>query len=350
MKYTYEKEIDMKYDGKEWDKHSSKEVLQYAVGGLLYMPATNTKIANDILTKRHKHLKTMVLCLEDAIGDDMVHLAEESVIETLDILYKAKEKGEIQGQELPLIFARVRDAEQMGRLRERMDKQVFSMLTGFTLPKFDKTNCDEYIEIFTRVRESIDEPLYIMPILESKHTMYKQYRVENLMYIHEKLKGISENVLNIRVGATDFCSIFGLRRGIDKTIYDVRVVADCLADVVNVFGKNYVCSAPVWEYFGQEEGKWSQGLQRELEYDKLNGFMGKTCIHPAQLKHIQESYIVSYEEYADAISILGIKDGITGVVKGYGNNKMNEVKTHTTWAKRIIGMASVYGVKAEERG
>ena len=44
-----------------------------------------------------------------------------------------------------------------------------------------------------------------------------------------------------------------------------------------------------------------------------------------------------------------MSDGLIGVKKGYGNNKMNEVKTHTHWAKKIIGLAEVYGVYAEEK-
>ena len=83
--------------------------------------------------------------------------------------------------------------------------------------------------------------------------------------------------------------------------------------------------------------------------DKLNGFIGKTCIHPSQLKYVQESNIVTYEQYKDATAILGMADGLIGVKKGYNNNKMNEVKTHSTWAKKIIGLAEVYGVLAEEK-
>ena len=89
------------------------------------------------------------------------------------------------------------------------------------------------------------------------------------------------------------------------------------------------------------------GLQRELELDKLNGFIGKTCIHPAQLKYITESNLIDYEDYQDALNILGMSDGLIGVSKGYGNNKMNEVKTHSNWAKKIVGLSEIYGVRNE---
>ena len=61
---------------------------------------------------------------------------------------------------------------------------------------------------------------------------------------------------------------------------------------------------------------------------------------------LKENNIVSYEQYKDALSILGMADGITGVAKGFNNNKMNEVKTHTTWAKKIVGLSHIYGVAA----
>ena len=55
-------------------------------------------------------------------------------------------------------------------------------------------------------------------------------------------------LLFIRVGGTDFSSKFGLRRSVDSSIYNVRVVSDCLIDIINMFardGQDYVISAPV---------------------------------------------------------------------------------------------------------
>ena len=182
--------------------------------------------------------------------------------------------------------------------------------------------------------------------------MYRQNRVTELSYIQRKLSGFSDNILNIRVGATDFCNIFGMRRKITQTIYDIGVVADCFTDIINFFGKNYVVAGPVWEYFDSkgEDGPWKSGLMNELELDKLNGFFGKTSIHPVQLPVIAESNIVDEEDYQDAQNIMGMSNGLIGVAKGHGGNKMNEVKTHSHWAKKIIAQANVYGVKATDKG
>lgn len=348
MIYKYDETIKLFLDPKEYNKNSNKEILQFAVGGLLYSPATNRKIAEDIISRKRPDLHSICLCLEDAIGDDMVEQAERSLKMTLSEIASAINKNKISINDIPLIFVRVREPKQIKRLLSICGKEAFSVLSGFSLPKFDKSNCIAYLDNFNDVNSQMNDSLYIMPIIESKNVMYKQMRMEQLMFLNNQLLKVSDNVLNVRVGATDFCSTFGIRRSINNTIYDVRVISDCLADIVNVFCKNYIISGPVWEYFDSNgiPGPWSDGLIRELQMDKLNGFIGKTCIHPSQLKYIKENNIVSYEQYKDALSILGMADGITGVAKGFNNNKMNEVKTHTTWAKKIVGLSHIYGVAA----
>ena len=49
MKYEFK---DMLINGTEFNKESSREVLQYAIGGMLYMPATRTKIVQDIIEQK----------------------------------------------------------------------------------------------------------------------------------------------------------------------------------------------------------------------------------------------------------------------------------------------------------
>ena len=188
-----------------------------------------------------------------------------------------------------------------------------------------------------------------MPIIENKNTMYRQLRMDNLLYMNDALRPITDSVLNIRVGGADFCSVYGIRRSMQDDIYDIGVVRSVLNDIINVFGKSYVVSAPVWEYFENsehpEDKRWSDGLKREIYADRLNGFLGKTSIHPSQLPIIHQSLIVDKMDYEDAMNILGMNVNTTGVKKSTGGNRMNEVKTHTNWARKTIGMAKIYGVK-----
>lgn len=344
MKYEFE---DMLINGTEFNKESSREVLQYAIGGMLYMPATRTKIVQDIIEQKNPDIKSICLDLEDSIGDDTVEEALIMLRSTLSKLHTAIEEKTLSINKLPLIFIRVRNPEQLKTLKNTLSQEQLGIITGFNFPKFDSSNAAEYIRAFNELQHKSLTKLYFNPILESKNIMYKQNRLEELAYIQRKLSGFSDHILNIRVGATDFCNIFGIRRKMNQTIYDINVVADCFADIVNFFGKNYVISGPVWEYFNSqgERGPWKTGLEKELSLDKINGFFGKTSIHPVQLPIIAKSNIVNEEDYNDAMSIMGMSTGLIGVAKGNTGNKMNEVKTHSNWARKILAIASVYGVK-----
>lgn len=345
-----------------FNKNTPKEILQYCVGSLLYTPATNKKIANKILNKEIPHLKSIALCLEDAIGSGQVAEAEKQVKETLSIL--DGNKNFLEG-DLPLIFIRVREPQQMWRLYRKCGS-LLELITGFLIPKFNKDNMQDYIENFHKVKEKIESPLYILPIIESTNAIYIQNRVENLLQIREGLDLIKDEVLNVRVGGADFSNIFGIRRKVTDTIWDVRVVSNCLADIINMFSKDYVVSGAVWEYFDSyrkqaerneneiiigikqiQDLAWQKGLQKELYLDRLNGMIGKTCIHPRQLEWVQKSLIVEKGDYEDATQIINASVSECGVLNGKG--KMNELRTHINWAKKIIKLASIYGVKEDTK-
>src|SRR5205085_1449478 len=134
----------------------------------------------------------------------------------------------------------------------------------------------------------------------------KETRDQELWDLRTIFRDYREQILNIRVGGTDFSSLFGLRRSINETIYDIMVVADALKDIQNYLMRaedGFVISAPVWEYFSHQrvlkpilrETPWRDkekldlrqeimneafdGIIVELIKDKANGFVGKTIIH-----------------------------------------------------------------------
>lgn len=342
MKYSCAGNL-MKDSQIDWNKNTKKELLQYCVGGLLYMPATNTRIADKIIQQTYPNLKSMVLCLEDSIGDTRVEEAEKCVKSILEKLNAAMQKGQLSVNELPLIFVRVREPGHLTKILKRCKKSVANnVLTGVIFPKFSPQNAAKYIDEFIRVQKD-GYNLYMMPILESKDIMFKQNRIQKLLEIEELLKPISEKVLNIRIGAADLSGIYGVRRDTNSTIWDLRLVSDCIVDILNFFARNYVVSGPVWEAFGKDESEeWAEGLKRELRQDKLNGIIGKTCIHPSQLGIVQKSLMVSQKDYQDAVGVLGMAEDIIGVEKS--NNRMNEVKTHYNWARKMVCRANIYGV------
>lgn len=317
---------------------NEKDTLAYKIGGLLYTPALNTKIANKIIQKKYDCLTSIAFCLEDSIRDEALPMAEQELCNTLS---KLKDSS----SELPLLFVRVRTPEHMKKIHN-MIKEQEDILTGYILPKFDLSNCDEYSALIEEYNSNSKNKLYIMPILESSMVADIGGRVPALYELKEKLMRIKDLVLNIRVGGNDFSNMYGLRRNINQNIYEIGVIRDILVNIINVFGTDFVVSGPVWEYFGTDVNEeWKQGLIKELELDKLNGFIGKTAIHPSQIPVIFESLKVNKSDYDDAIKILGWDLDEYGVGKSSNGSRMNEVKCHLRWADRIYKLGQVYGIR-----
>lgn len=365
-----------------FNQKTDKALLACAVGAALYMPATRPDVPEDILKLREAGLVTAIMDLEDAVGDGEVNAAEESVVRHLALLSAYLDR-DLDASELPLLFIRVRSPEQLERLIFRLGSLI-TMLTGFVFPKFSADNGRAYFEAiadYNRLRVSGDPVLYGMPILESAPIIYRESRLDSLLTIRGLLREYREYVLNVRIGATDFSSLFGLRRSPDISIYDLTPIRDCISDIINVFGRveeGYVISGPVWEYFSGKNhrvlrpqlwqtpfedtfGKYGKemrshyissaidGLIREVLLDKENGIVGKTIIHPSHLRPVQAMYTVMHEEYVDALSIVESNDGSRGVLRSEYANKMNEIKPHLNWAKRILLRSQIYGVLHEQQ-
>ena len=102
-----------------------------------------------------------------------------------------------------------------------------------------------------------------MPVLETPEIIYRESRVDALLAIRRLLDKHADHVLAVRIGATDLCGLFGLRRDRDLTIYDLSVVRECIGDIVNVCGRDgsHVITGPVWEYFSSPERLWVSPLR-----------------------------------------------------------------------------------------
>ena len=317
---------------------NEKDVLAYKIGGLLYTPALNTKVVDKIIHKKYDCLTSIAFCLEDSIKDEALPMAEKELCNTLSKLKDC-------GVDLPLLFVRVRTPEHMNKIHN-MIREYESIITGYILPKFDLINCDKYSNlIFEYNKDREGKFLYIMPILESSMIADIGGRVDALYKLKEKLLEIKEYVLNIRVGGNDFSNMYGLRRKETQNIYQIGVIRDILVNIINVFAGDYVVSGPVWEYFGSDDTQqWAVGLRKELELDKLNGFIGKTAIHPSQLPIIYESLKVCKSDYEDATNILNWFPNGLAIAKSYDGQRMNEEKCHLRWARQISTLASIYGI------
>ncbi|MEU6800331.1 HpcH/HpaI aldolase/citrate lyase family protein [Streptomyces neyagawaensis] len=351
---------------------SPARVLAAALGATLYSPATRERLADDIVKQAGRGVVSMVLCLEDSIDDAEVVGAEENLVRQFADLAARPDA------DLPLLFIRVRFPEQIPDLVRRLGPDV-TLLSGFVLPKFTEERGIAFLEALTAAEAASGRRLFAMPVLESPELMYRETRVEALQGIAHTVDKYRDRVLALRLGVTDFCSSYALRRAPDMTAYDVQIVASVIADVVNVLGRadgtGFTVTGPVWEYFRVQERMFKpqlrtspflenragrlretliehalDGLLREISLDQANGLLGKTCIHPSHVLPVHALSVVSHEEFSDAEDILRPERGGGGVLRSASRNKMNEVKPHRAWAERVLQRAEVFGVANEDIG
>ncbi|WBO66586.1 HpcH/HpaI aldolase/citrate lyase family protein [Streptomyces camelliae] len=351
---------------------SPARLLACALGATLYSPATRLRLADDIVKQAGNGVVSMVLCLEDSIDDADVVAGEENLVRQFADLAARP------GTEPPLLFIRVRTPEQIPDLVHRLGASV-RLLSGFVLPKFTEERGIPFLEALAAAEADSGRRLFAMPVLESPELLYRESRVDTLEGIARAVDKYRDRVLALRLGVTDFCSSYGLRRAPDMTAYDVQVVASVIADVVNMLGRadgtGFTVTGPVWEYFRLSERMFKpqlrqspflevqavelrekllehamDGLLREISLDHANGLLGKTCIHPSHVLPVHALSVVSHEEYSDAQDILRPERGGGGVLRSAYTNKMNEVKPHRAWAERTLLRAEAFGVAHEDVG
>ncbi|SMF83941.1 HpcH/HpaI aldolase/citrate lyase family protein [Streptomyces sp. Amel2xC10] len=354
----------------EFDTDSPARLLAAALGATLYSPATRPRLADDIVKQTGRGVVSMVLCLEDSIGDEDVAAGEENLVRQFADLASRP------GLERPLLFIRVRTPEQIPDLVARLGPHA-GLLSGFVFPKFTEERGIPFLEALAAAEGASGRRLFGMPVLETPELMYRESRVESLEGIARAVDKYRHRVLALRLGVTDFCSSYGLRRAPDRTAYDVQIVASVIADVVNMLGRadgtGFTVTGPVWEYFRVPERMFKpllrtspflegqavelrekliehamDGLLREISLDHANGLLGKTCIHPSHVPAVHALSVVSHEEYSDAADILRPERGGGGVLRSQYTNKMNEVKPHRAWAERTMLRAEVFGVANED--
>ncbi|MBT9775954.1 hypothetical protein GPL15_05485 [Clostridium sp. MCC353] len=314
-------------------------ILYYSVGALLYCPANSDTIINSLTNEKFGKHFSLSLCLEDTIKDDCVEEAEDKLVQTIQTLYESQMSSSFF---MPKIFIRVREPEQITNLLDRFDAAK-KLITGFIIPKFSLENADDYIKVMVSINHNSDRIFYMMPIFESPTIISLKSRADILCSLKDKLDAVEELVLNIRVGGNDLSHAFGFRRSSSQSIHSIRAISNILSDIVTVFGMDYVISGPVWEYYAGSN--WDTGLKNELEEDKLCGFVGKTVIHPNQIELVNNAYKVSQKDLDDARSILDWSANSHSLVSGsVAKERMNEYKTHSNWALKILMLAEAYGV------
>jgi citrate lyase beta subunit len=249
------------------------------------------------------------------------------------------------------------------------------VITGFVMLKFTASNGNAYLLALKDAARASGVRLLGMPVLESPDIIYRETRKDALVGDAAVMTRHRDSILAVRIGATDLCSAYGLRRPRDLTIYDLHLVAEVIGDIVNIFGRadgsEYTVFGPVWEYFSSTERMWkpqlrttpfeerhARGLRQELIADNLdvlirevmldqtNGLTRKTMIHPTHVAAVNALSVVTHEQFSDATDILGGDAAGGGVRRSNYANEMNEIKPHRAWALKTVRRADVFGVAA----
>ncbi|KPC34268.1 Uncharacterized protein ABJ99_4971 [Pseudomonas syringae pv. cilantro] len=291
----------------------------YALGATLYMPATRDDIVDVVFGDKIPELRSLVVCLEDAVALIDVDTA---LLNLRQVLTRIQDRGGRPANG-PLLFVRPRDAA-MARILN--DWPLMAHVDGFVVPKLSLTNLISWEQAVT------NPALALMPTLETPEVFNPGAMVE----LGQALKAsLDERIIALRIGGNDLMGCLGLRRNPAMTLYSTPMgyVIPMLAGVMGAQG--FALTAPVFEQLATPDV-----LELELALDMTNGLVGKTAIHPSQVNIIQNALRVSLEDMNAARMIL---NSVAPAVFKY-NDAMCEPATHYKWATHIMERAKWHGV------
>ncbi|MEE5037386.1 HpcH/HpaI aldolase/citrate lyase family protein [Pseudomonas alliivorans] len=291
----------------------------YALGATLYMPATRDDILDVVFAEKLPELRSLVVCLEDAVA--LIDI-ETALVNLRQVLTRIQDRGGRPANG-PLLFVRPRDAA-MARILN--DCPLMIHVDGFVVPKLSLKTLSSWEQAVT------NPALALMPTLETPEVFNPTAMVE----LGQALKAnLDERIIALRIGGNDLMGCLGLRRNPAMTLYGTPMgyVIPMLAGVMGSQG--FALTAPVFEQLATPDI-----LQQELTLDIANGLVGKTAIHPSQVNIIQNALRVSLEDMNSARMIL---NSVAPAVFKY-NDAMCEPATHYKWATHIMERAKWHGV------
>jgi citrate lyase beta subunit len=287
------------------------------LGASLYVPVINSNLLATAYGAT-PHLRSMIICLEDAIRHDQVEQAEQQLGHVL-CQFAEKEPN-------VLVYVRPRNIEMLGRI---LSMSSVSCVKGFVLPKVTTHNLPQWLSVLA------DQSHEFMLTIEGEEAFDRTA----LMRLRNQLMPYSERVTAIRIGGNDILGLLGARRSKDRTAYE-GPLGPVIRDICAAFMPyGFQVAAPVFEHFASIDV-----LKAEVALDIEHGLLTKSAIHPIQVQAIHNLYRPTAEEMAEAKAILD--DSAPAVFGAAGS--MCEPATHTRWAGIILRRAQVFGVSGQE--
>lgn len=301
----------------------NRQISPWQVGSSLYIPATHNDLFNVIVHNKYAALKSIIICLEDAVREEDLVIAKQNLVTTIGKLEQQVSINPDVSNHLPIIFIRPRNIEMATWIFENIP---LNHVTGFVLPKYDMASVESWWQVMQ------NSALYMMPTLET----YDVYNIVKMQLLADKLVNhpCKERILALRIGGNDLMNGLRLRRNRQLTLYD-GPLGYLIKMLVTIFAANgFYLTAPVCEHFANNDL-----LEREIALDIMHGLVGKTIIHPNQLTIIDQFYKVSLTEYNEAQQILTANEAVFKF-----NGSMCEPITQHKWALDILERAKYFGI------
>jgi citrate lyase beta subunit len=287
------------------------------LGASLYLPANRNDISDIVLNGKYPFLTSVIIDTEDSVSMDSLEQCYDNLKKLLVQMPAEKRTNRL------LVFLRPRNPEEFKKV---INFKYIEKIDGFVLPKFSAHNMQAYMDI-------LPKNIWYMPVLENHIFTEKE-----LLQIRDFIIQHREKLLSVRIGITDILNNLKTRRNTNYTIYDISVASQMISRIILAFAPNEInVTGAVYEHFGVDSVSI---LRQEVEKDIQNGIFGKSAIHPAQVKVINEMYKVSEIEFEIASKLL--QQDSPAVFKF--DNTMQECITHAEWAKKIIARKEIYGL------
>ncbi len=288
-----------------------------SLGATLYMPATRQDLWQVVNGEKYPELRSLVVCLEDAVAEHDIHFARQQL---KALLLRLRNDKRLPNH--PMLFVRPRHLEMAKELAEWHD---IDLIHGMVLPKFGLDNLTDW-------HKALPPALQVMPTLESAQT----FDMSAMRELRQALQSDFRDVLVLRIGGNDLLNCLAIRRPVDLTMYQTPI-GQLIANLAGQFlPHNFALSAPVFEHYQQ-----MKLFQEELYLDIQHGLSGKTIIHPSQISFVHQAYQVSENEFRQAQEV--VNDHAKAVFSCQGS--MLEPATHRRWAERILERANFFGLK-----
>ncbi len=292
----------------------------FQLGASLYVPALHAKLPAVLAHQAYPHLKSVIICTEDAVAERDVDEALRQLREALRVMPATS----------PLMrFVRLRNPAVM---REVVAMPGSEHLSGFVLPKITAETLPHYQLLLTGTQ-------CLMPTLETVEV----FDPDAMRALRKVLMraGLRERILALRIGGNDLLRLIGMRRPRGVTLYDTPLGVLLGTLVLTFKPHGFALTAPVFDLLDDEHM-----LREEVRRDLAFGFCGKTAVHPTQIPVIEAVFKVSAMELAAAQRL--VAPDCPAVFKLGG--AMHEVAVHGAWAQRVFSRAHHFGIEPSPEG